>query len=359
MTSDASDGRPRSRPTLSDVATMADVSISTVSKVLNGRSGVSQENRDRIEALLQNHQYNRRNLKDSVAPLIEVLCYEIDSPFACEVLASIESVVRKRHFGMVLSGAADNHVPERQWVEGVLRRQPLGVILVAASLPAKDRKRLQSRDIPLVMVDPAGDLTPDVPSIGSADWNGGYLATRHLLDLGHRRIAIITGPDNMLASTARLSGYRAALDSADIATDPSLVRPGEFHHRDGLTEGLALLSRADRPTAIFASSDLYALGVYEAARSLGLAIPGDVSVVGYDDLHIAQWAGPPLTTIHVPLGAMAEQAVRLIMRQRDEPGLTFARIDIATSLVVRESTAAPAAQSVKSQRRASGRAKSF
>jgi LacI family transcriptional regulator, xylobiose transport system transcriptional regulator len=330
-----------SRATLSQVASLADVSISTVSKVLNGRSGVSSETRARIETLLQNHQYNRRTTRRQVAPLVDVLCYEIDSPFASEVLACIELIARERRIGMALTGARADHQPEQWWIDDVVRRQPLGVILVASVLPAADKQRLSSRNIPLVMVDPAGAPPPDVPSIGSADWNGGYLATRHLLDLGHRRIGIITGPENMLAATARLSGYRAALDTAGVAIEPELVRPGEFHHRDGLVEGRVLLSLPDRPTAIFASSDLHAMGVYEAARSLGVAIPGDLSVVGYDDLRIAQWAGPPLTTIHVPLAAMAEQAVRLIMRMRDEPDLAFSRIDIDTSLVVRESTAPP------------------
>ena len=330
----------RPRATLSEVAAQAHVSISTVSKVLNGRSGVSGETRARIEALLQNHQYNRRTSRRPVAPLVDVLCYEIDSPFAGEVLASIEAEARERRIGMVLTGATSEHLPETWWVEEVLKRQPLGVVLVAAVLPAKDQQRLRSRNIPLVMVDPAGAPAPDVPSIGSADWNGGFLATRHLLDLGHRRIGIITGPQTMLAATARLSGYRAALDMAGVAVDRELIRPGAFHHRDGLIQGRALLSLSDRPTAIFASSDLHAMGVYEAARSLGIAIPADLSVVGYDDLRIAQWAGPPLTTIRVPIAAIAEQAVGLIMRMRDEPELAFSRIDIDTSLVVRESTAA-------------------
>lgn len=333
----------RPRATLSEVASLADVSVSTVSKVLNGRSGVSSETRERIEELLQDHRYLRRTAaKQQPAPLLEVLCYEIDSPFASDLLASIERVTRRRRIGMVLTGATADHRPEPSWVDDVLRRRPVGVILVACVLPEKDKQRLRSRNIALVMVDPAGNPGPDVPSIGSADWNGGHLATRHLIDLGHRRIGIITGPPDMLASTARLSGYRTALDSAGIAVDPELIRPGEFHHADGLAEGRALLSLPDRPTAIFASSDLYALGVYEAARSLGLTIPGEVSVVGYDDLRIAQWAGPPLTTIHVPLLAMAEQAVQLVTRLADEPGLAFSRIDIDTSLVVRGSTAAPA-----------------
>ena len=338
MSSEPTENGNRPRATLSEVASLADVSISTVSKVLNGRSGVSSETRGRIEALLQNHQYKRRTSRRQVAPLVDVLCYEIDSPFGSEVLASIEVKARERRIGMVLTGASDDHLPEPWWVDDVLRRQPLGVILVASVLPAKDKQRLRSRNIPLVMVDPAGAPAPDVPSIGSADWNGGYLATRHLLDLGHRRIGIITGPETMLAATARLSGYRAALDTAGVPVDQELIRPGEFHHHDGLVEGRALLSLPDRPTAIFASSDLHAMGVYEAARSLGISIPADLSVVGYDDLRIAQWAGPPLTTIHVPLAAMAEQAVRLIMRMRDEPELAFSRIDLDTSLVVREST---------------------
>jgi LacI family xylobiose transport system transcriptional regulator len=342
MPSDPAADSNRSRARLAEVATLADVSVSTVSKVLNGRTGVSSETRARIEALLHEQQYNRRASKRQVAPLLEVLCYEIDSPFASEVIASIEVATRQHRLGMVLTGATEEHLPEQSWVDDVLQRQPVGVVLVACMLPVEQKQRLRSRNIPIVMVDPAGTPAPDVPSIGSADWNGGYLATRHLIDLGHRRIGIITGPHDMLASTARLSGYRAALESAGIPVDPELVRPGEFHHADGLVEGRALLSLPERPTAIFASSDLYALGVYEAARSLGVAIPGDVSVVGYDDLRIARWAGPPLTTIHVPLVAMAEQAVRLVMRLGDEPELAFSRIDIDTTLVVRASTAAPA-----------------
>jgi LacI family xylobiose transport system transcriptional regulator len=329
----------RSRATLSEVATQADVSVSTVSKVLNGRAGVSDETRARIEALLQDTRYQQRNPKRQVAPLLDVLCYEVDSPFGSEALASIEQSARQRRLGMVLTGATERSTPYPHWVDDVLKRQPVGVVLIACRLSAEDKQRLRSRNIPLVVIDPAGAPAPDVPSIGSADWNGGYQATRHLIDLGHTRIGIITGPADMMASTARLSGYRAALESAGLGHDPDLIRPGRFHHADGLEQGRALLSLAHRPTAIFASSDLYALGVYEAARSFGLTIPGDLSVVGYDDLRIAQWAGPPLTTVHVPLVAMAEQAVHLVMRLNDEPELAFSRIDLDTTLVVRGSSA--------------------
>ena len=320
---------------------MADVSISTVSKVLNGREGVSSETRARIEAILADHQYNRRPSRSTVAPLVEVLCYEIGSPFASEVIAHLESVAREQQLGLVLTGATNRKLPERSWVVNVLQRQPLGVVLVASLLPAKDQQRLRSSHIPIVMVDPAGTPPPDVPSIGSADWKGAFQATKHLVDLGHTRIGTIAGPAQMLASTARLSGYRAALEAAGVPVLLELIRPGEFHHQDGVREGRVLLDRRDRPTAIFASSDLYALGVYEAARSLGIDIPGGLSVVGYDDLPIAQWAGPPLTTVHVPIAAMVQQAVHMLIRLRSEPQLAFSRVDMDTTLVVRHSTAPP------------------
>ncbi len=336
-----SDDQKPTRATLSEVAARAHVSVATVSKVLNGRAGVGDETRSQIEKLLQQSNYNRRSATPAAAPLVELLCYEIDSPFGSAAIASIERVARERGIGIVVSGSEDDHLPSQGWVDNVLRRQPIGIILVAAQLPPNDRQRLRARNIPIVMVDAYGASLPDTPTIGSADWKGGFLATRHLIDLGHSDIAIITGPDDMMASTARLSGYRAALDAAGLEVRRDYVRPGQFHHRDGIDQGRALLSGDRPPTAIFASSDLQALGVYDAARSLGLAIPHDLSVVGYDDLAIAQWAGPPLTTIRVPLAEMAEQATRLVTRLRDDPELAFSRVDVATSLVVRESTAAP------------------
>ncbi len=320
---------------------MADVSISTVSKVLNGRTGVSSETRARVEAILHDHHYNRRPSRRVGAPLVDVLCYEIGTPFASEVIAHLEAVAREQQLGMVLTGATNRKLPDRSWVADVLQRQPIGVVLVASLLPAKDQVRFRSSNIPIVMVDPAGTPAPDVPAIGSADWRGAFQATKHLVDLGHTRIGTIIGPEQMLASAARLSGYRAALEAAGVPVVADLIRPGEFHHQDGVREGRALLDRADRPTAIFASSDLYALGVYEAARSLGIEIPRDLSVVGYDDLPIAQWAGPPLTTVHVPIAAMVNEAMHLLTRLRSEPQLAFSRVDMDTSLVVRDSTAPP------------------
>ena len=341
MSAEVTPGEPATRATLAEVAALADVSISTVSKVLNGRSGVSEDTRARIEALLQDHQYNRRSPGPNPAPLIEVLCFEIDSSWAAEAIAAIERLAREHGVGVVVSGSNDRQKPDLDWIEGVLNRRPVGVILVVCNLLDVQKRQLRARNIPFVMLDPAGQPAPDVPTIGSADWSGAYAATRHLIELGHREIGIITGPEDMMAATARLSGFRAALDSARIPLRPELVRRGEFHHRDGLIEGRALLSLPVPPTAIFASSDVQALGVYEAARALGVAIPSELSVVGFDDLKIARWAGPALTTIRVPIAEMAEQAVQVVLGLGQDRTPAFSRVEMATMLIVRDSTDVP------------------
>lgn len=336
------------RATLSEVATLADVSISTVSKVLNGRPGVSDETRARIEGLLQDQGYSRRQPTLGLAPLVEVLVWEIDSTWAVELIAGVERIAREHGLGMVVSNTEDRNVSDSRWMEGVIARRPVGVLLVGARLPESQQRQLQSRQIPVVAIDQGGHTGLAEHSVGSADWSGAFAATRHLLELGHRRIAIITGPDDMIASVARVSGFRAALDAAGVALPEEYVRHGEFHRQDGLEHGRVLLGLADPPTAIFASNDLQALGVYEAARSLDVRIPEQLSVVGYDDLKAAAWVVPALTTIRVPLAEMAEQATRLVVRLRDEPGFAVSHIDLATSLVVRRSTApapgAPAAE---------------
>jgi LacI family xylobiose transport system transcriptional regulator len=217
-------------------------------------------------------------------------------------------------------------------------------VLVLSGLDESQRALLTSRSIPFVVVDPAGDPGADVPSVGATNWHGGLSATRHLVELGHTRIGAISGPSRIMCSRARVDGYRAALETAGLAVDPELIRQGNFHHDMGYRAGLELLRLSDRPTAIFAGNDLQALGVYEAARELGLRIPEDLSVVGFDDLPLARWVGPPLTTVRQPLTEMAEAAAKLVLELgREERPSAGTRVELATSLVVRSSTAPPSA----------------
>lgn len=333
--------RASQRVKLNELADEAGVSLSTVSKVLNGRSDVSAETRAKVEAILDRQGYQRRAGLPNKGTLIEVVFPELETAWAMEIIRGVENVARSNGLSVVLTESGDRHSPSADWVEGVLRRRPVGVVLVFSDLEEESKAKLRSRAIPFVIVDPAGDPAPDVPSVGSANWSGGLMATRHLIELGHTRIAAITGRDDMMCSFARVDGYRSAMNSAGLEVDERLVRFGNFQVDGGNEIALELLTLDDRPTAIFAGSDLQALGVIEAARTLGLQIPRDLSIVGYDDLQLAQWSSPALTTIHQPLTKMAEEAARLVVRMSEGELESIPRMDLATRLVVRESTTAP------------------
>jgi LacI family xylobiose transport system transcriptional regulator len=260
-----------------------------------------------------------------------------------EIIRGVEDVATEHGMSVVLTESGSRHSPGPEWAECVMRRRPVGVVLVFSDLPPEFRAALKSRAIPFVIIDPAGDPSPDVPSVGSANWSGGLMATRHLIELGHSRIAAITGPDDMMCSHARIDGFRSAMSAAGLPINPDWVRFGDFHTTGGQLHGRDLLQRDDRPTAIFAGSDLQALGVMEAARALGLRIPDDVSLVGYDDIPLTKWVSPRLTTVRQPLMRMAEEATRLVLRMSEAPLDSIPRMDLATSLVVRDSTAPPPA----------------
>jgi LacI family xylobiose transport system transcriptional regulator len=328
---------PRVR--LAEVADEAGVSLSTISKVLNGRRDVASGTRARVETLLEQHGYRRRGNERRESSLLEVVFHELDSAWSMEIIKGLENVAREHDMSVVLTESGNRHAPGPEWISGVLRRRPVGVVLVFSDLAPEHKQQLRSRDIPFVIIDPAGDPSPGVPSVGSANWAGGLAATRHLIELGHKRIAMITGPEDMMCSLARLDGYRSAMNSAGLTVDPALIRFGDFHVAGGRTEATALLAAPDRPTAIFAGSDLQALGVLEAARAAGIRVPQQLSIVGYDDVPLAQWSSPSLTTVHQPLQKMAEEAARLILRLRDGADASGPQMDLATRLVVRDSTA--------------------
>jgi len=329
--------------TLAEIARAAGVSTPTVSKVLNGRADVAPATRSRVEELLRRHGYSRRRGTGQPSALLDLVFHELESAWAMEVIRGVENVARETGLHVVLSESAGRLSPGQTWVDGVLARRPTGVVLVLSNLDAGQRAQLTSRDIPFVVLDPAGDPGEDVPSVGATNWHGGLAATRHLVELGHRRIGVIGGPARMMCSRARIDGYRAALDTAGLPVDPELIREGDFHHEAGYAIGLQLLRLPDRPTAIFTGNDLQALGLYEAARELGLHIPRDLSVVGFDDLPIARWIGPPLTTVRQPLTEMAEAAARLVIDLSRGRRPTTLRADLATRLVERSSTAPPPA----------------
>ncbi len=331
--------RSDTRATLSSVAAAAGVSLATVSKVVNDKDDVSAATRERVRRLLEQHNYvppGRR--RSGRAPLVDLVVRSLTSQWAMEIIRGVTS----SGLDVVVSSMTDAPDPAR-WADRIAAAHRAGVIVVTSEFDAAERQVFERAGVPFVVVDPVDLPDPDVPSLSATNWAGGLAATRHLLQLGHRRIAAIGGPPTMLCSRARLDGYRSALQDAGLPLEEDLVRDGTFDNTGGYDAAVDLLRLPDRPTAVFAGSDEQAFGVYEAARRAGLTVPGDLSVVGFDDLPIARWATPPMTTVRQPLADMGRVAARMLQTLMDGRRLDTYHVELATELVVRSSTQEPPA----------------
>ncbi|RLP96484.1 LacI family DNA-binding transcriptional regulator [Micromonospora sp. CV4] len=328
--------------TIAMIARLAGVSVPTVSRVINGRSDVAPQTRERVEELLTRHGYRRRSSpKRTDAALIDLVFNDLDSPWAVEIIRGVEDVALSSGVGTVVSAIHWRISSAKQWLDNMRTRSTDGVIFVTSMVNPPLQAELSRLHLPVVIVDPAGVDPRAAPTIGATNWAGSLSANQYLLGLGHRRIGFIAGPPHLMCSRARLDGYRAALAAAGIALDDALIRPGNFYHEAGYTAGTQLLSLPDPPTAIFAASDQMALGVYEAVRKRGLRVPGDISVVGFDDLPEVQWCSPPLTTVRQPLAKMGMLAARTVLRLAAGETIESPRVELATDLIERDSAAAP------------------
>lgn len=329
---------------IADIADEVGVSVATVSKVLNGRSDVASDTRSKVESALTRHEYRKPTSRNAptAARLLDVVFHEAQSPWSLPIINGIESVCGPARLGLVLSELSGAQRPRQEWIDDVMARRPVGVLFVLSGPDEQQRAQLQSRSIPYVVLDTRGEPQAGVPTVGSNNWSGALEATRHLISLGHERLAIISGPSDMLCSRARVDGFRSAHEESGLRADPTLVRWGDFESDGGYRHAHDLLSQENPPTAIFAGSDMQALGVIRAAQELGLRIPEDLSVVGYDDLPIAAWFSPPLTTIHQPLRRMAALATQMLITLSQGGTPDSARLEIGTELVVRSSTGTPA-----------------
>lgn len=330
------DGGPR-RTQLGDIAAETGFSVPTISKVLNGRPGISEHTRSLVEQALRKHGYQRRNRLGMQSRLIEVVFQDFNNLWALEVMRGVIREAKKHDISVITTESGDRNHPDSQWLDSIIQRKPLGAILIFSDLSQQERARLQSQGIAYVLFDPSGDPAQTSFSVQADNWAGGVLATRHLIALGHRRIGTITGPMEMMCTRARLDGYSTALAEAGIAVDPALITEGDYTTQGGYAAAMELLSDPHAPTALFAGNDLQAMGTYEAARQLGLRIPEDLSVVGFDDVQAAAYLGPPLTTVMQPLQDMAAAATRMIIGiSRGED--CERHLILPTKLIVRSST---------------------
>ncbi|KUL29741.1 LacI family transcriptional regulator [Actinoplanes awajinensis subsp. mycoplanecinus] len=330
------------RVTLATVARAAGVSVPTVSRVLNGDQ-VAEATRVRVEALLEEYGYRARKRRlPASSEMIHVVYPRLDSAWQLEHIRGMEAATHAAGVGLLISTLDRGDTGDHDLLRHARAGQAAGAILAAASGETPLGKVLHQLNVPVISLDPGAKAAATLPTIGATNGVGARAATEHLIGLGHRRIGVITGSKGgLLCSRARLDGYRAALEAAGIAEDPSLIEHGEFDFQSGITAAQKLLDRTDPPTAIFACSDHIALGVYEAARRRGLLIPDDLSVVGFDDLPSARWASPPLTTVRQPLEEMGWLAAQTILNltRRKAPGSSG--MELGTRLVERASTASP------------------
>jgi len=333
------------RTTFADIAARVGTSVSTVSKVLNGRPGVSDELRDQILTLLNETQYTRRSAgHQTPSRLIEIVFADIHGLWSSRLLYGAEAEANQAGVSLVVGSIHERSLGNRRWIEQFRKRWPRGLVLVACRVKDDLDMTLRRLRVPYLFVDPLTAIPDNVVSIHVTNFAGTREATQHLADLGHRRIAAITGTLDLTYALERLDGYRAALSQAGIGYDSRYVRYGAMDVASGYRLGGELLDLADRPTAIFAGSDLQAYGVYSAARERGIAIPADLSVIGFDNLESCEWCFPRLTTVDQPLEDMGALAVRTILSGLwNDPGPVSPRIDLPSTLVVRESTAPPPA----------------
>jgi LacI family transcriptional regulator len=335
------------RVTITDVARVAGVSVATVSKVVNGRYGVATTTAERVQKVVAELGYESSliasSLRRSRTNVIGILLAGFD-PFATELLKGISAeAVGKGYELLAYSGAIadDNAVG---WERRSLSR--LGGTLIDGAIILTPTVVLPSTTVPVVAVDPhtgsGNDFIVDTDNV-----NGAREATRHLIDLGHRRIAHLRGRSDLESAHLREEGYRASLEEAGIPFDPDLVRDGGYRAAWSTDAARELLTLPDRPTAVFAANDLSAFGVLEVAHELGLRVPQDLSVVGFDDIPEAASSNPRLTTVAQPLHEMGARAYTLLLGLLGEDGTgdgaaATSHARLPAHLVVRESTAPPA-----------------
>lgn len=281
-----------------------------------------------------------RGLAGGRSKMIGLLVHELGSSYFTQVIRGIDIAVADIGYDLVLYTSHARVEAEARHAMELATGPVDGVIFVLAVDPSQYVETLRRRNMPFVMLDHSNELT-GTTFVAAANRSGAREAVDHLISLGHRRIGFITGKPGVSSARERLSGYRDALQAADIPYEGEFVVNGDFLEERGYEATRELLALQPRPTALFTSADTAAFGAIKAIREAGLKVPRDISVVGFDDIPEASLVMPRLTTVRQPLMEMGATAVRLLQRLMDEPEATPRRTELDTELIVRESTARP------------------
>ena len=331
--------------TIHDVARTAEVSATTVSHVLNDSRHVSDDLRARVLSAIETLGYtpNRlaAGLRRKQTSTIGLVVPDNTNPFFAAVARAIEDASFEQGFSVILCNSDGDAAKEKFYINVLLEQRVDGTVLVAANSSADLLAPLLDSGMPLVLIDrDLPNATTMVDKVLSDNLGGGLQAVQHLLALGHRRIACVTGPSHVSPSANRVTGYRQALTDAGIALDEDLIVRGHFDFVSGFAATQRLLDLTAPPTAIFACNDLMAVGALSALVERGRRVPDDISLVGFDDIPLASYTNPRLTTVAQDQRALGAVATELLLaRVKDRQRLAQVHI-CPTSLVLRASTAA-------------------
>lgn len=332
--------------TIKEVADYAGVSVATVSRVLNQTGYVSDDLRQRVQEAAARLQYRpsrvAKSLRRQKTETVGVLVPQLDQPFFSKLTFAIQQRLLGDGYYTLVGSSIEDSEAEAAYIEMLVGQRVDGVVIVPTGTNSGNVERLLNYDIPVVMVDRDIPQLTDLDRVMCDNQGGAFTATQHLLELGHRRISFIGGPAYSEPVKARQRGVEAALKTHGMALSPDQFITGQLPQFEmGYTAARDLLRQSPRPTAIFAFSDVTAIGAIHAANELGIRIPEDISIIGFDNIPMAAYTYPELTTVSQPIQAMGRAAGDLLMKRIQGDTSSVQRITLETALVIRKSTAEP------------------
>ncbi|WP_163853654.1 LacI family DNA-binding transcriptional regulator [Paenibacillus elgii] len=332
------------KATIYDVAKQAGVSIATVSKVINQTGRISEETRAKVNRIMQELNYQPSVVASALTGkqtfTLGLLLPDLANPFFAEIARSVEDRAHELGFSVMICSTDNNLLREERNISLLKQKSVDGIIIATGVRNDAILKDLKKQNFPVALI------ARDMPSLAIDtvlvdDFIGGHMAASHLIEQGHRQIAVIAEDTLVMSSQERIRGYRFALEEAGIAYNPELVRISDFKVTDAKQVAGEMLDAPQPPTAIFACNDLLATGVIQAVRERGLSVPGDLSVVGFDNTLLATIIDPPLTTVAQPIQEMGQKVVDLIIRIINDKNSTKQRIVMLPELVIRSSVSRP------------------
>ncbi|PVX39690.1 LacI family transcriptional regulator [Pasteurella langaaensis DSM 22999] len=329
--------------TMKDIARIAKVSTSTVSHVINGTRFVSDEIREKVMSVVQELNYRpsalARSFKLQQTKTIGMLVTASNNPFFAEVVAAVEHYCAQNDYNLILCNTDGDCMRLEKSLQTLLQKQVDGLLLMCTETHLQEHATVHLT-VPTVIMDwwPT-ELNAD--RIFEDSELGGYLATKCLIQHGHRKIGIITGNLQKPLALNRLNGYKKALLEAQIPLNKHWIVESQFDFQGGVVGMDKLLQQNELPTAVFACSDTIALGIYQTAWRYNLRIPQDISVIGYDDINLSQYLAPPLATIHQPKVELGKRAVEMLLERIKSPERKNKTVILQPNLIVRPSVAPP------------------